>query len=823
MVRVTDRNIRTCIHRWHDVLAWWSRGSPNTTVGMAERSSFSSRVQLLFRHNGIQFTILYLKGCLFVINTFLSGKKLTTAEVPGKVRVKVVNGLPSILPTYVRHGLRCRNIHFIHIWTSVTNMYKGLEGKYDAVDISTIIQPHPDFTNNIAFKVLEQFVPVFWHIVKSKLLGNLKPSLVIKHLFATSKAGPGHANAVLGAPRDAFIWFNPDESTGISRNTVLEWLVATGNDGVRKLFRVAAKRYALIQQIIDHTVSKIPDHVPGQSRQILVNRTTTLIGGVDHLDAKSMPRILGRLHDLYEPAGKIRVVAIVDYWTNAVLKPLHDWMFDLLRLIPSDATFDQEGRLKEFCQRGYTDCWSVDLSAATDTIPLELYRALMRPILGDHLVNLWLELLTGRNFLHKFAPKTEREFHSPTDFDLVKYGRGQPMGALSSWSSMAMVHHLLVQYAAFLQENKFLSDLHAIDYLMGIQVERLKLSWFKDYLVLGDDVIIAHEGIAREYLRLAEALGIKVSLMKSFISEDGFINFASQSFVGTTNVSPLSFKEFIGVDSLARRAEMALRAGRRGWFDLSSTKWLSPLLKMFLGEKIWTKVQTELRQGASHPVVSWILSVLLVPGSQRFADSGLPRVSIKHTLSTMLKKSVIWTKPLKDLGQLSNEWKDWGLIVKILLGNVNSVYAEFLQNRKRLGAFEKWLRLTMSVEGEDLLQIILYDQVNTRMEKWIEKYRVPLKTLQVVFSLPALQPHMLEMGSDMTLEEATVLIAEATEAMPRIPPYEMLDAALAELRSARETSSTEREVRAFLRLLSLSGNVEHLHSYTTPGIRRSTS
>jgi len=396
------------------------------------------------------------------------------------------------------------------------------------------------------------------------------------------------------------------------------------------------------------------------------------------------------------------------------------------------------------------------------------------------------------------------------------------MGALSSWSGMAMVHHLLVQYAAFLQSEKFYSDVFARDYLAGIHPEKIKSGWFQDYLILGDDLVIFHEGIAREYLRLAEALGIKVGLSKSFISEGGFINFASQSYVNSTNVSPLSFKEFIGVDSLASRAELALRAGRRGWFDLTSSKWIAPLMKMFLNERIWTRVRENLSQGHSHPVVSWILSVLLVPGSQRFADSGLPRVSIKHTLSTMLKKSVIWTKPLKDLDQLSDEWKDWGPIVKILLGNVNSVYREFLENRKRLESFEKWLNLTMSVEGEDLLRIIMFEQVSERLDKWTKEYRVPLKTLQVVLGLPAVQPHILEIGTEMTLEEVTTLITKAAEALPRIPQYELLDAAIAELRSARG-SNIEREVQAFTRLLSLTGNVEHLHSYTAPGIRRSTS
>jgi len=59
---------------------------------------------------------------------------------------------------------------------------------------------------------------------------------------------------------------------------------------------------------------------------------------------------LSRLHNLYEAIGKVRTIAIVDYWTNFALKPLHDWMFDILQNLPQDATFDQEGRVQESTQ-----------------------------------------------------------------------------------------------------------------------------------------------------------------------------------------------------------------------------------------------------------------------------------------------------------------------------------------------------------------------------------------------------------------------------------------------------------------------------------------
>jgi len=819
MIAVTDRNIRTWITRWHDLVSWFSRGSSMSTVAMAERNTFSARARTIFLHNGVQFLILYLKGCLFIINSYLSGKKCTGKDIPGKVRIRIVNGLPAIIPLYARNGIRAGNKHFIHIWTSVTNAYKGLEGVYGEVDLSTITQAHPPLEGSPVFLYLKTFAKVaIWEMLKS-LGGRTRPDLLIKRLFCSSKAGPNAPNVVLGAPRDAYIWQNLDKHphTGVTRNLISEWLLETGNERVRKLFRVCGKRFALTGDILSHVLSKSVTPPGGVSTY---NRVAMLIGGMDRplgstLNHPEKEGILGRLHALYEPAGKIRIVALVDYWTHCCLKPLHDWMFALLRVIPSDATFDQEGRLREFSRRGYTDIWSIDLSAATDTIPLELYRAMFDPILGTKLTSLWLEILVGRNFL------VPSELDTPEGRPTVRYGCGQPMGALSSWSSMAMVHHLLVQCAAFSTSRGFVSDMHAVDFLSTAKAWEIP-TWYLDYLILGDDLVIANENVAREYIRIATSLGIKVGMAKSFISERGFLNFANQSYLGDANVSPLSLKEFIGISSLAQRAEFALRAVRRGWVDIGDRKWLAPLLKLFVNERIWTQIQKDLAQGVTHPIVSWILSVLLVPGSTRFADSVLPRVSIKTYLATMLQKALIWTKPLKDIETLINPDKVWGSIREILSRISKTIYQDFLVSRKRLVMVDKWIDMTMSVDGQDLLKEIFQDQVQERLDEWAGEFRHPVKAIDVCTG-PLLKDWTLahfEIGTGLSLEENVTMLSRASEALPRIPDYDSLDFTVME-----ETPSTmnasERELKGFARLVAMVGGCEHLHSFATPGIDRS--
>jgi len=50
---------------------------------------------------------------------------------------------------------------------------------------------------------------------------------------------------------------------------------------------------------------------------------------------------LGRLSLKEEAAGKIRVFAITDSVTQAVLKPLHKFIFSLLKKLSTDGTFNQ--------------------------------------------------------------------------------------------------------------------------------------------------------------------------------------------------------------------------------------------------------------------------------------------------------------------------------------------------------------------------------------------------------------------------------------------------------------------------------------------------
>lgn len=114
--------------------------------------------------------------------------------------------------------------------------------------------------------------------------------------------------------------------------------------------------------------------------------------------------VLGRLSEKEEAAGKIRVFAIADSITQAVLCPLHKYLFSLLRKLETDGTFDQGAPLLRLLDKkaqgefGSSSFWSYDLSAATDRIPAKLHSQVLRLLFGNaEYGELWRQLLCNRD------------------------------------------------------------------------------------------------------------------------------------------------------------------------------------------------------------------------------------------------------------------------------------------------------------------------------------------------------------------------------------------------------------------------------------------
>jgi hypothetical protein len=277
------------------------------------------------------------------------------------------------------------------------------------------------------------------------------------------------------------------------------------------------------------------------------------------------PRV-GKLSLKWEAAGKVRIFAICDYWTQVALKPLHEHLLKILSVIPTDGTFNQVASVESLAAEGHKELFSYDLKSATDLIPVQLYEGILVELLGPELTEAWIKLLTDREF------SRPKGYEGPS----VRYTRGQPMGAYSSWAALALGHHALVQYAA----------------------SRVGKYPFSAYRVLGDDITIASPEVASEYLQLCDQFGIPVGLAKSYVSKIGLFNFANQTFLDNSNLSPASLKEFLkGPKDSAVLTGLAARLMSRGWFRIE----IPALLRLFCSPKDWSSLRGALI-GQEHDV-----------------------------------------------------------------------------------------------------------------------------------------------------------------------------------------------------------------------------
>jgi hypothetical protein len=95
-------------------------------------------------------------------------------------------------------------------------------------------------------------------------------------------------------------------------------------------------------------------------------------------------KTIGKLSIKFEPAGKLRIFAMVDPITNWTLQALHDTIFkEILSKIPMDGTFNQIRPATRLLKRKTTGLYSVDLSSATDRLPIELQHLLLSTIFSN--------------------------------------------------------------------------------------------------------------------------------------------------------------------------------------------------------------------------------------------------------------------------------------------------------------------------------------------------------------------------------------------------------------------------------------------------------
>lgn len=127
------------------------------------------------------------------------------------------------------------------------------------------------------------------------------------------------------------------------------------------------------------------------------------------------------------------------------------------------------------------------MTNATDVFPIVWMRALVRKILGDGYCAAWERVMVSEPFDYNGVS--------------IRYGRGNPMGAYSSWALFALAHHFVVYLSCRAARVDFASA---------------------RYFLLGDDILIGDPRVAEHYFRFLSFLGVEYSKQKTYVSKHMF-------------------------------------------------------------------------------------------------------------------------------------------------------------------------------------------------------------------------------------------------------------------------------------------------------------
>lgn len=533
---------------------------------------FGRFVGALQRSQGWRGVVIHLKGCHVLLQQCVGGHILDNPRQLGTAISRSRTGLPRVIPIIHRRSILSGDVWAIKIWSSFFWLYRVIDipGK---LKLGTITRPFevnyliimewcgwlvqflPVFLELVGFpkegKDLSQkrrslplngeetslllslcgksheFVELLtalllpsvesdlakkiprkeWKSLMRPILMNLQPRLLLLlNSGPNSAKGPGEGpgpdtRTSLGSIlTDLFLWTRYPEYAPLRDNFARLW--ASANGFAKTAMAQATAVYQELDSLgfpYDH---EYDTYLTPSSNEEGPPSNKPLLGFSANWG-------LGKLGFIPEPAGKIRVVAMVDSLTQMILRPLHDAVFEILRKIPQDGTFDQEAPAVLLGKQGVKHFWSYDLSAATDRFPVSLQQGLLSYLIGPRVARAWRLLLTERTFRvpRRISEKQRVPRGTP---ESVRYNAGQPMGAYTSWAVFALTHHLLVQFAAYQAGHG--------------------LKWFTLYALLGDDVVIAERSVAEKYLLLLQAIGVEVGLAKSLISERGVFEFAKRTF-----------------------------------------------------------------------------------------------------------------------------------------------------------------------------------------------------------------------------------------------------------------------------------------------------
>nr|UPW42072.1 MAG: putative RNA dependent RNA polymerase [Yunnan mito-like virus 45] len=482
-------------------------------------------IEKMNKHHGALITVKWLKANHVALQKYLGDDKLESLRglEPNIPLPRLYNGLPSIINRKDRNRIKQGNTEIIQFWLTSFSLYRVLKSDFNPKLNSITDEYSGDKAYSWAFLDFIDSAPRgnFFSRLENYSSWKSKVNLRSNNVALIQSSSPSNSVSWHGLINDAV----KIRESGVWKY-FMDYITLTKSENLFRIFKQALS----------------------MSTQIPSDQIKT---------KKSLVDSLGQLAFKEEAAGKLRIFALVDIWTQSVLKPLHLGLFDLLKSIPNDGTFNQDAsvqRSKEKAEKSQC-AYSFDLSSATDRLPIIYQSAILDRILPIKVGNSWAGLLVMRDY---FLPRGAKKYNITEKS--VRYTVGQPMGALSSWAMLAITHHYLLQFCSFKKNKTF--------------------GWYENYEILGDDLVIFDSDVAAEYLELMRKLGLEINLSKSISSTSKPVfEFAKRTVVFGSNVSGLSVKQLISATSIGSRVANILYFANLGLIRTNTI--LSLLLSRF--------------------------------------------------------------------------------------------------------------------------------------------------------------------------------------------------------------------------------------------------
>lgn len=431
---------------------WLHRVYPIDTGNPKETDALIAHLNRVFKTRGSREGIKYSKSLRLALIYYLTSNG---RKVEGIAYTR--DGIPRALDTFIKKGWH-NSPRKLAVLLTILTLSRGVYLQ-SSPDIETITSPGKSGD----LGDYQRYIGEFWNTLGYRKLDHIPKSIWwTKHHYTTKNGPNGQA-----------LWTALVDLIPLSENReLLNSIKFVGGD-------------RLIQVL------------------------NSLISCLSVLDSFGLiPKVLKtkklrKLVDFPDKEGKTRIIAILDYWSQTALRPIHNFLFSVLKKIPQDKTFDQ-GNFKESLKNAEV-FYSIDLTAATDRFPMFFIKDVLKGRFPSQYVDHWSDIMC------KF----------PFDFNgsLKHYSVGNPMGAYSSWSSFTLAHHFVVFLAC----------------------KRTNTDWKSlPYCLLGDDIVIGHKAVAEEYLSIISSLGVEISLQKTHISKTTY-EFAKRWIHKDEEITPFPF------------------------------------------------------------------------------------------------------------------------------------------------------------------------------------------------------------------------------------------------------------------------------------------